>query len=71
MLGDPQDTPILPQADYRRVMGRLSSQYEMLKKGAPLGTQYAQGLMQNLNPEVNPGGSQGLISGLERIVRGS
>jgi hypothetical protein len=67
MIGDPSN-PVLPQHDYCRVMSKLSNQYDMLKESNCLGTNYAQGLMSNLNPIVNPGGSQGLLGGLERII---
>jgi hypothetical protein len=34
-LGDPNDTPILPESDYRRIIGKPSKQYDMLKKRLP------------------------------------
>ena len=68
MLGSSDNSPIMPQADYRRIMGKLSNQYDMLKESPNLGTNYVEGLMRNLNPTVNPGGSQGLIGGIERII---
>lgn len=68
MFGDPNDTPILSPNGYRGIMGKISNQYDLLKENPNLGTNYVQGLMQNLNPSVNPGGSQGLFGGLEKII---
>ena len=68
MLGDQKDTPIMSQTDYRRTMCKISNQYDLLKETPWLGTNYVQGLMQNLNPTVNNGGSQGLFGGLETII---
>ena len=68
MQNGSNNNPVMPQADYRRIMGKISNQYDMLRETQSLGTNYAEGLMSNLNPTVNPSGSQGLISGIERII---
>jgi len=67
MIGN-ADNPVLSRSDYNRIMGKLSSQYEMLKECPDLGANYARGLLNNLNPTLNPGGSSGMLGGLERII---
>lgn len=68
MFGDPIDTPIMDGNDYQRIMGKISTQYSLLKECPTLNTNYVQGLMLNLNPSYNPESSQGLFDGLERII---
>lgn len=58
----------MPAAQYQGVMTQLNGHYGMLQEGSPINTQVTRALLSNLNPGVNPSGSQGLISELERVV---
>ena len=61
------DNPVLSRQDYQHTMARLNNQFDLLSEGVPQ-QNYAQGLLNTLNPTVNPGGSSGLIGGLEHLI---
>ncbi len=63
----PTDPP-LPDSTYRFVMGRLSNYYDTLNDNPrlPVVLDAARRHLDMLDPGINPGGSAGLISGLER-----
>ena len=58
----------LPKSDYYGTMEQLKDRYAMHTENPGMSTVDTQNLMRTLNPNINPGGSQGLIGGLERII---